>query len=200
VHLFQVSSNPIKVGVLSGYVSDPVREVRCESYMYSQFGTVSRWIEDLKKSEGEEMFSELFAPVEIHVADMGSGFYPIVIDPFGECFPEKGVGRGVALQTILEYIRDGGIFVNSAGHPFIYTWNVDAASDNQRMLVSSFSTITGVQVKRNQGGELQIEPTHKNRLRSIRFIRAVRLIKTLNMVPACEFSPVGPECHHPVGP
>jgi hypothetical protein len=158
VHLFQVSSNPIKVGVLSGYVSNPVREVRCQSYMYSQFGTVSRWTEDLKKSYGEELFSELFAPVEINVADLGSGFYPIAINPFGECFPEKGVGKGVALQTILEYIRDGGIFVNTAGHPFIYTWNVSAASDNQRMLVSSFSTITGVQIKRNQEGELQIVP------------------------------------------
>jgi hypothetical protein len=162
IHLCQMSDPPIRIGVLSGYVNEPAKEKPCQAYPYSTFRSASQWIDDLKMSykNPNEMFpspiGDLFVPVEISIAELGSGFYPIVINPFGECFPEKGQGRGVALETILEYIRDGGIFVNSAGHPFIYTWDVDAPSDNQRQLVSYINVVTGIEVKKINEKQFEI--------------------------------------------
>jgi hypothetical protein len=98
----------------------------------------------------------LFIPEEIEVAKMGSELYPLVINPFGECFPEKGEGRGVALDTILAYVRDGGIFVNAGGHPFIYTWNVDVTASNQRPLVSYIRVPTEFKISKNERGELEM--------------------------------------------
>ena len=162
IHLTQMSEPPIRIGVLSGFVNEPAKEKSCQGYPYSTFRSASQWVDDLKKSyiNPHEMFpnptGDLFVPVEISIAELGSGFYPIVINPFGECFPEKGQGRGVALETILEYIRDGGVFVNSAGHPFIYTWDVDAPSDNQRFLVSYFNVVTGIEVKKINENQFEL--------------------------------------------
>lgn len=150
IHLFQMSEIPIKVGVLSGYVNDPKKETPCESYPHSGFRKASQWVDQLKMlSSGG---ARLFDPQLVPVSDLGTGFYPVVINPFGECFPEKGHGRGVALATILEYIRDGGIFVNSAGHPFIYAWDVDAKSENLFQPVS-YVAVTRKAVELDEEGK-----------------------------------------------
>jgi hypothetical protein len=160
IHLTQMSEPPIRIGVLSGFVSEPGKEKPCRAYPNSTLRNASQWVDDLEKSNVDPYqpfdIGDLFAPVEISVAELGSGFYPIVINPFGECFPEKGQGRGVALQTILEYIRDGGIFVNSAGHPFIYTWDVDAPSENLRHLISYINIVTGIDVKKINENQFEL--------------------------------------------
>ena len=58
--------------------------------------------------------------------------------PFGEAYPELGSAEGVGLKTILSYMQDGGIFVNSGGQPFVYSWDVNTGSYN---LVISFIPI-----------------------------------------------------------
>jgi hypothetical protein len=47
------------------------------------------------------------------ISNLNSGAFSIVINPFGEAYPELGNAEGVGFKTILSYIRDGGIFVNS---------------------------------------------------------------------------------------
>jgi hypothetical protein len=54
----------------------------------------------------------------------------VIINPFGEAYPELGSAEGVGLRTILSYIQDGGIFVNSGGQPFVYSWDVNTGSHN----------------------------------------------------------------------
>jgi hypothetical protein len=39
-----------------------------------------------------------------------------------------GNTEGIGFKTILSYIRDGGIFVNSGGQPFVYSWDVNTGS------------------------------------------------------------------------
>lgn len=155
IHLFQVSEPPVRVGILSGYVDNLTKETPCSSYPYSGFKKASEWVDDLRTLSTDK--GPLFAPEQIPVSALGSWSYPMVVNPFGECIPEKGVGRGIALRTILEYVRDGGILVNSAGHPFIYGWNVDVPSNNRQLLVS-YAAMTTAQIKLDERGKLQIIP------------------------------------------
>jgi hypothetical protein len=69
--------------------------------------------------------------------------FSVIINPFGEAYPESGNAEGVGFKTIASYIRDGGIFVNSGGQSF--TYNLDVNTRNSRLLVSFIPLISDVQ-------------------------------------------------------
>ena len=72
--------------------------------------------------------SDLFQASLTPNSNLSSGTFSIVINPFGEAYPELGSAEGVGLRTILSYIQDGGIFINSGGQPFVYSWDVNTGS------------------------------------------------------------------------
>jgi hypothetical protein len=43
------------------------------------------------------------------VSDISNGRLSVIINPFGEAYPELGNGEGVGFKTIASYIRDDGI-------------------------------------------------------------------------------------------
>lgn len=49
--------------------------------------------------------------------------YSIILNPFGELYPEEDTTNLKTFQKIKEYIKNGGVFVNTAGLAFYYTWN-----------------------------------------------------------------------------
>ncbi len=49
----------------------------------------------------------------------------------------------MGFKTIVSYIRDGGIFVNSGGQPFAYSWDVNTG--NSQLLVSFIPALSNVQ-------------------------------------------------------
>ena len=49
----------------------------------------------------------------------------------------------MAFRTIVSYIRDDGIFVNSGGQPFVYSWDVNTG--NSTLLVSFIPALSDVQ-------------------------------------------------------
>lgn len=122
IHYYQLFSLPIKIGVLSGHIENTDNEIPCSHYRWSNFKKASEWIDDLKQIHTKEG-SKLFEPYLINIIELNIGSFPIVINPFGETFPDKGQGEGIS--TISRYINDGGIFVNSGGHPFIEKWDVN---------------------------------------------------------------------------
>ena len=66
----------------------------------------------------------------------------VIINPFGEAYPEKDLKEKLCFNVIKEYITDGGIFVNVAGFPFFYAWDVlngkpIAISEEKLMVPSS---------------------------------------------------------------
>jgi hypothetical protein len=69
--------------------------------------------------------------------------FSVIINPFGEAYPESGNAEGVGFKTIASYIRDGGIFVNSGGQSFTYSWDVNTG--NSKLLVSFIPLISDVQ-------------------------------------------------------
>ena len=49
----------------------------------------------------------------------------------------------MGFKTIVSYIRDGGIFVNSGGQSFAYSWNVNTG--NSQLLISFIPALSDVQ-------------------------------------------------------
>jgi hypothetical protein len=128
IHYYQIFDPPIKIGVLSGYVRSR-KEKPCSYYPHSNYRKSVHWMLDLKGIKNDNG-CDLFQASLTSISDMNSGNFTIMINPFGEAYPELGDAAGVGLKTILSYIQDGGIFVNSGGQPFVYSWNVDRGSYN----------------------------------------------------------------------
>src|SRR5690606_23086965 len=47
-------------------------------------------------------------------------YYPIVINPYGGSYPEEDFESFASLDSIFEYVKNGGIFINIADIPFYY--------------------------------------------------------------------------------
>jgi hypothetical protein len=103
-------------------------------FILSSFKKAVQWMLDLKGIKDDNN-SNLFQASLTPISNLSSGTFSIVINPFGEAYPELGSAEGVGLKTILAYIQDGGIFVNSGGQPFVYSWDVNTGNHN---LVISF--------------------------------------------------------------
>ena len=128
IHYFQIFDPPIKIGVLSGYVQTRT-EKPCSYYPHSNYRKSVHWMLDLKGIKNDSR-SDLFQASLTSISNINSGNFSIIINPFGEAYPELGDAAGVGLNTILSYIQDGGIFVNSGGQPFVYSWNVNRGGYN----------------------------------------------------------------------
>ena len=115
IHYYQVFEPPIRIGILSGYIYSR-KEKPCVYYPHSQYRKAVQWMLDVKTITYGESY--LFQASLTPISNQNSGIFPIIINPFGEAYPESG-NTGVGFKTILSYIRDGGIFVNSGGQPFL---------------------------------------------------------------------------------
>ena len=136
IHYYQTFDPPIKIGILSGYVQAR-NEKPCSYYPHSNHRKSVQWMLDLKDVKNDNG-SNLFQVSLTSISNLSNDAFSIIINPFGEAYPELGSAEGVGLKTILSYIQDGGIFVNSGGQPFVYSWDVNTGSYN---LVISFIPI-----------------------------------------------------------
>ena len=112
---------PRKLGILNGYVDgQDASEKPCTEYPYSEFN-----IEDW-----ERRFSQItdsgkckFEIERIPISKIGNE-YAVIINPFGEAYPEKDVKKRFAFNHLKNYVEDGGVLVNVAGFPFFWAWDV----------------------------------------------------------------------------
>ncbi len=140
IHYYQIFEPPIRIGILSGYINSR-KEKPCVYYQHSQYRKAVQWMLDINNiAYGEpNLFQASLTPI----SNLNIGTFPIIINPFGEAYPELGNAEGVGFKTILSYIRDGGIFVNSGGQPFVYSWDVLTGSYN--LLVNFIPALTSIQ-------------------------------------------------------
>ena len=87
--------------------------------------------------------SNLFQASLTPISNLSNGAFSIVINPFGEAYPELGNAEGIGFRTIMSYIQDGGIFINSGGQPFIYSWDVNTG--NHKLLVNFIPTVNNIE-------------------------------------------------------
>lgn len=121
VDIAQRFVTPRKLGILNGFVdqSDP-SEKPCTEYMYTSFRSED-WEErfrQLSKARGDKYEVERIPVSKV------SDEYAVVINPFGEVYPEKDLKKRSSFGLLRSYLEDGGLLVNVAGFPFFYAWNV----------------------------------------------------------------------------
>jgi hypothetical protein len=102
----------LNIAILDGYASDRTQEKPCAH----TFANVSPkdWSNFIQSTNTKTSF--------ISAAEIDTCFDAIV-NPFGETYPEENWQSRRTYQRILNYIGNGGLFVNVAGFPFFYYWN-----------------------------------------------------------------------------
>jgi hypothetical protein len=102
--------NP-KIGVLS---PTEVSDEEIKDLLRSTAYTPELWLNDLRSESFEaEKTSDLNL----------KGDFSIIFNPFGELYLENDTTNLKTFQKVKEYVRKGGVFVNTAGLAFFYMWN-----------------------------------------------------------------------------
>lgn len=104
---------PIKIGVLNGYLGKG-RTGKLPGRPYTDYEPLAWYDAFLSQSK---------VKVEWIFADQISNKYDIVINPFGEMYPEINKPNLLTLRKIVHYVQNGGVFVNVAGLAFYYLWD-----------------------------------------------------------------------------
>jgi len=63
-----------------------------------------------------------------------SNYYPVLVNPYGEAYPEENAYLKTTFGRIEDYVYNGGIFVSVGGFPFFYA--LDKKSGNKVPLAS----------------------------------------------------------------
>lgn len=112
--LFEIRSDAphrMSIAVLNGHISKTSHKI-CDS-AFSRVPT-EKWQTLLETGNADVS--------QIAATDIGSDFDAIV-NPFGEVYPEEEPESRRTYGHIVDYIRSGGLFVNTAGFPFFYYWD-----------------------------------------------------------------------------
>jgi hypothetical protein len=107
-----------KLAILDGYVTGRNEKV-CLNYPFTN-NSKDFWkkrIETLDKTLGK------FEIVQTNIENISEEF-AVVVNPFGEEYPEINRRSKSAFYVIKNFIEDGGVYVNTAGFPFFYAWDV----------------------------------------------------------------------------
>jgi hypothetical protein len=118
------SSQPIKIGVLNGYATDPTQEKMCQPFL--TFVDTSFW----ENYFGSQKSGRQKYDVQKILTSEISDEYALLINPFGEAYPEQNAKNRDTYQQIKSYIEDGGVFANTAGFAFFYSWDVNTGQRN----------------------------------------------------------------------
>ena len=71
-------------------------------------------LNDIKDDNKSNLFQASVTPI----SNLSNGAFSIVINPFGEAYPELGNAEGIGFRTIMSYIQDGGFFYQFWGSTF----------------------------------------------------------------------------------
>jgi hypothetical protein len=150
IHYYQIFEPPIRIGILSGYILT-TKEKPCSYYPHSKYRKAVQWMLDLKDIKYDNK-SNLFQASVTPISNLSNGAFSIVINPFGEVYPELGNAEGIGFKTIMSYIQDGGILINSGGQPFVYSWDVNTG--NHKLLVNFIPTLSNIESSYVEGTPL----------------------------------------------
>lgn len=108
------SATPLvmKIGILNGYTSNLTTEKPCKTYPTG--ASPDDWLQLLK---GKEVEISFISANEINTS------FDAILNPFGEIYPEEDPDSKKTYRRIINYIVNGGLFINTAGFPFFYYWN-----------------------------------------------------------------------------
>lgn len=113
---------PIKIAILNGYVEgSDASETPCASAPFTIFST-ENW---------EDFFQDVrvgsqvkYNVLRIPASEISNKF-ALILNPFGEVYPEKDFQERIVFDIIKNYVADGGLFVTTGGFAFFYGWDVN---------------------------------------------------------------------------
>lgn len=97
------------IGILNGNISSPLREYKCQRAWTEV--TSSMWFSGLKNAIKDKKLQKIKM---IPVLEISNKF-SIIINPFGDNFPEEDTKLHKTFYRICEYIKNGGIFLCTGG-------------------------------------------------------------------------------------
>jgi hypothetical protein len=102
---------PIEIGILSGFVEE-THQNPCPIEEGAK--TPTEWQHFLVRNNFN---ATLIDPSQIDTR------FVVIVNAFGEKYPEEDLARRKSFHRIKKYIEDGGIFLSTAGIPFYYMWD-----------------------------------------------------------------------------
>jgi hypothetical protein len=127
-----------------GILQEPQCENNVDGHPFTSFLT-NDWNTDLRR---------LGLNTEIISVDQISDKYTVVINPYGEVYPERDPIFLLSFQKIGDYISKGGVFVCAGGVPFFYCW--DARTHHRITLSKTLQAY--VQIGQNAAGQNVLVP------------------------------------------
>ena len=113
---------PIQVAILNGYVEGPnASETPCASAPFTNF-SIDDWENFF---QGIRIGSQAKYNVTRIPASEISNKFALILNPFGEVYPEKDFQERIVFDIIKNYVADGGLFVTTGGFAFFYGWDVN---------------------------------------------------------------------------
>ncbi len=103
-----------KIGILNGSIINPNNEYRCERAWAEV--TPGMWNSELKRNLKEIKFKK----IEMISTSQLNDSFTIVINPFGDVYPEKDLKTHTTFYEIRDYIINGGIFICTGGSFFLH--------------------------------------------------------------------------------
>ncbi|MGC2427747.1 MAG: hypothetical protein WA421_11985 [Nitrososphaeraceae archaeon] len=109
---------PRKICILSGSLRK--NDVPCP--IEHRGYTPQQWFQFLQEQgQGDAYSANLIVPNDIDDS------FAVIINPFGESYPEEDLARRTTFHRIRKFINKGGLFVNTSGLAFYYSWDSSSA-------------------------------------------------------------------------
>lgn len=79
------------------------------------------------KSQLEQTAQAQGSRLVVELIQISSQFdsYAIILNPYGEVYPEEDLANLTSLRKVINFVREGGLFVNVAGIPSYWAYNLD---------------------------------------------------------------------------
>jgi len=95
-----------KIGILSGNIESPIREYKCQ---HSNSGvTAGMWLTEIKRALKTKK-------VKVIPTSKIDDNFAIIINPFGDIYPEEDTKLHTTFYKICKFIESGGIFICTGG-------------------------------------------------------------------------------------
>jgi hypothetical protein len=111
-------SKPITLGVFNGLSGNQPNEKKCEpsaTFKDAQFW--KQYLGAMKKGDMAKYDIREILTIEVDEQ------FAVIVNPFGEAYPESSAQTRDTYAQIKSFIENGGVFANTAGFAFFYSWD-----------------------------------------------------------------------------
>jgi len=106
-------NSPITIGILDGDLHS-TQSGKLPPSPFTDYQP-KEWFDELSSIEGFDVYWASVTEI--------SDKFDVIVNPFGELYPEVDKANLITLRQIAEFVKKGGVFMNVAGLAFYYVWD-----------------------------------------------------------------------------